>query len=102
MVLKFAGMAWARLVTNLLGGVEMAGRIHRFAAIVLIVFFLYHIYSLIRLKLQRKTPLKEFLFGRDSMLPNAQDLTDFVGTMKWFFGKGTPPPVRPLDLLGEI
>jgi len=91
MVLKFAGLAWARFVTNLLGGVEMAGRIHRFAAVVLFAFFFYHIYSLIRLKIEKKTPLKEFLFGKDSMLPNLQDLKDFVGTMKWFFGKGPRP-----------
>jgi hypothetical protein len=82
--------AYLKFVTNLLGGVEMAGRIHRFAAVVLFVFFFYHIYSLIKLKLEKKTPLKEFLFGRDSMLPNAQDLKDFVGTMKWFF-RDSPP-----------
>jgi len=91
MVLKFAGMAWARFVTNRLGGVEMTGNIHRLAAVVLFVFFFYHVYSLIRMKIQRKTPLMEFLFGKDSMLPNAQDLKDFVGTVKWFFGKGPRP-----------
>jgi len=91
MVLKFAGMAWAKFVANLLGGVKMAGGIHRVAAVVLIVFFLYHIYSLIRQKFQRRTPWKEFLFGKDSMLPNSQDLNDFVGTVKWFFGKGPRP-----------
>ena len=91
MVLKFAGMAWARWLADLLGGVESAGRIHRISAVLLIALFLYHIYSLIKLKLQRRTPLKQFLFGPDSMLPNVQDLRDFVGTMKWFFGRGPRP-----------
>ena len=91
MVLKFAGMAWARYVTDLLGGVAIAGGIHRVAAVVLIALFLYHAYTLIRRKMQYKTPWKEFLFGRDSMLPNRQDLKDLAGTVKWFFGMGPRP-----------
>jgi predicted CXXCH cytochrome family protein len=91
MVLKFADMSWARLVSDLLGGVESAGRIHRISAVVLICLFLSHIYSLIKMKLRRRTPILQFLFGKDSMLPNLQDLKDFRDTMKWFFGRGPRP-----------
>jgi len=91
MVLKFAGLAWAQLLTNLMGGVVTAGRIHRVAASVMIFFFLYHIYTLLRSKIRNKTPWKEFLFGKNTMLPTAQDVKDFVGTVKWFFGAGPRP-----------
>lgn len=91
MMLKFAGMPWARFLADLLGGVELAGRIHRFCAVILIALFFHHIYALIKFKWERKTPLKEFFFGKDSLLFNFQDIKDFQGTMKWFFGLGPRP-----------
>jgi len=91
MMLKFASMAWAKFLADLLGGVEVAGRIHRLAAIVLLSFFFYHLYSLIKLKLERKTALKRFLFGKTSLMINPQDLKDFQNTVKWFFGRGHRP-----------
>ena len=91
MMLKFAGMPWARFLADLLGGVELAGRIHRISAVVLMALFLHHLYTLIRFKLARKLPLKDFFFGEDSLMFNLQDLKDFRGTMKWFFGLGPRP-----------
>jgi cytochrome b subunit of formate dehydrogenase len=91
MVLKFAGMSWAKLLTDVLGGVELASRIHRLCAVILIGLFLFHIYSLVKFKWVKKITLKEFLFGKDSLMFNLQDLKEFVGTMKWFFGLGPSP-----------
>ncbi len=91
MVLKFAGMPWAKLLTDLLGGVELASRIHRLCAVILIALFFHHIYALIKFKWERKTPLKEFFFGKDSLMFNLQDIKDFQGTMKWFLGLGPRP-----------
>jgi cytochrome b subunit of formate dehydrogenase len=34
---------------------------------------------------------KQFLFGKTSLMFNAQDLKDFQDTMKWFFGRGDRP-----------
>lgn len=91
MMLKFAGMAWARFLADLLGGVEVAGRIHRLSAIILLGFFFHHLYSMIKLKFGRKMAWKQFLFGKTSLMFNPQDLKDFQDTMKWFFGRGDRP-----------
>ncbi len=91
MVLKFAGMPWAKFLADLLGGVHLAGRIHRLAAVILLALFFYHLYSLIKSKSERHTSLKQFLFGQNSLMFNLQDLKDFQGTMKWFFGRGPRP-----------
>lgn len=91
MVLKFSGMAWAQFLANLLGGVRVAGTIHRFAAIITFGYFVSHIVSMIKLRKQRKMGIGRFLFGRNSMMFNKQDLKDFAGTVKWFFGMGPKP-----------
>lgn len=91
MMLKFSGMAWAKSLADFLGGVRTAGTIHRFAAVITFGYFAYHLFSLIKLKRQRKTPLLKFIFGADSMMFNKQDLKDFWATIKWFFGAGPKP-----------
>ncbi|MEE4258542.1 MAG: cytochrome c3 family protein [Bacteroidales bacterium] len=91
MMLKFAGMPWASTLAKLLGGVHAAGNIHRFAAVITFGYFIFHVISLIRLKIKRKIPLGQFIFGKNSLMFNKQDLKDFWATMKWFFGMGPRP-----------
>jgi len=91
MALKFSDMAWARYIANMLGGAASAARIHHFSAVVMFGLLFSHVFYLVRLKIDNKTPLKEFILGKNSMLPNAQDLKDFVATIKWFAGKGPRP-----------
>ncbi len=91
MALKFSDMAWARFIANMLGGAEAAGKIHRVSAVVMFGLLFGHVYYLIKLKISTKTPLKEFVLGRNSMIPNLQDGKDFIATMKWFAGKGPRP-----------
>jgi cytochrome b subunit of formate dehydrogenase len=91
MALKFADMSWARFIADLLGGAESAGKIHRISAVVMFGLFFYHIYYLLKMKVHDKTPLKEFLLGKNSMVPNMRDVKDFINTMKWFAGKGPRP-----------
>ncbi len=91
MILKFAAMPWAKFLADLLGGVEMAGKIHRFSAVITFGYFLAHIVSLVRMKIKTKTPWMKMLFGKGSMMFNKKDLKDFGGTLKWFLGRGPRP-----------
>lgn len=91
MILKFAHMEWANYIVDLLGGVRSAGRIHRFGAILTFGYFAFHVYNLTLLKIKRGNTLKEFIFGGNSLWFNKQDLKDFIGSVKWFLGKGPRP-----------
>ncbi|UCH85091.1 MAG: cytochrome c3 family protein [Candidatus Latescibacterota bacterium] len=91
MILKFSGMPWAQALTNAMGGVRNAGVIHRFAALITFAYFFLHIAAVMRLKLKRKISWRELLFGKISMMFNKKDLRDFVGTLKWFLGRGPRP-----------
>jgi predicted CXXCH cytochrome family protein len=91
MMLKFASMPWAGTLSSFLGGVEGAGKIHRLAAVVTFGYFIYHLFSLIRLKIKTRTSWLQLIFGRDSMMFNKKDLHDFTGTVKWFLGLGPRP-----------
>lgn len=96
MVLTFTGMplfypdvAWAPAIMSLLGGPQVAGIIHRVAAVVFAgVFFWHLIYMLIRIGRNWRTFQ---LFGPDSLVPNLKDLEDMIGMFKWFFGMGPRP-----------
>jgi len=91
MMLKFAGMTWASKLAQFLGGVDNAGRIHRFAAVITFGYFTFHVFSLIRTKFKRHIPLGKFIFGKESLMFNKQDLRDFRDTLKWFLGRGIRP-----------
>lgn len=91
MMLKFAGMQWASSLAKLLGGVGNAGIIHRFAAFITFGYFTFHVASLIRMKIKKHIPVWKFIFGKDTLMFNKQDLIDFWGTIKWFLGRGARP-----------
>jgi cytochrome b subunit of formate dehydrogenase len=91
MVLKFSSMPWAHFLAGLLGGVRTAGVIHRIAATMTFGYFGFHLASLVRLKVKRRTSWRDLLFGENSLTFNMRDLRDFFGTLKWFFGAGPRP-----------
>ncbi|MFN8179749.1 MAG: cytochrome c3 family protein [bacterium] len=91
MMLRFSGLPWTEFLAKALGGVKGAGIIHRIAATITFGYFTFHLSTLIVLKRKRRVPWKELLLGRDSMMFNRKDLSDFVATMKWFFGRGPRP-----------
>ena len=91
MAIKFSTMPWARFIEDLFGGVHGAGLVHRFAAITTFGYFLFHIITLIKEKRKHKKDLKTFIFGKDSLMFNIQDIKDFWATLKWFFGAGPRP-----------
>lgn len=91
MILKFSHMAWAGFLSRLIGGVEIAGAIHRLAAVITFGYFITHVYSLIKKKKKSGKTFFQFVFGPDSMMFNKKDLLDFWATLKWFIGKGPRP-----------
>ncbi|MCC6534696.1 MAG: cytochrome b/b6 domain-containing protein [Burkholderiales bacterium] len=89
MTVFYAESAWAPVVVQWLGGPQVAGRIHRIAAFIMLsIFFLHLVYVLGHIWRTRKTFR---WFGPDSLLPNWQDLKDIVANFKWFLGKGPRP-----------
>lgn len=91
MMLKFSSMPWARFIADLLGGVVVAGVIHRFAAIITFGYFAFHISTLVKMRRRRGVGWKAFIFDRQSLMFNMDDLRDFFATLKWFFGLGPRP-----------
>ncbi|RMF59717.1 MAG: hypothetical protein D6748_05820, partial [Calditrichaeota bacterium] len=91
MMLKFSGMEWAKFLARLFGGVEVTSLIHRIAAVITFGYFGYHLTTLVKKKRQRHISWWKFVFGKDSMMFNKQDLKDFAATIKWFLGMGPRP-----------
>jgi cytochrome b subunit of formate dehydrogenase len=46
---------------------------------------------MIRMKIKRHIPILDFVFGKNSLMFNKQDLIDFKRTIKWFLGRGPRP-----------
>jgi len=92
LTLKFSYTGWAVIVSRLLGGFQVAGFIHRTAAVLMFGVFVTHLYNLYKLKKQENKSWLALIFGPDSMMLNRQDLNQFIGTMKWFVGRGPRPP----------
>ena len=91
MTLKFSYTGWARFLSSLYGGFESAGYLHRFSALVMVTVFIIHIVDLIKNKRKEAGSLKALITGPHSMLFNKKDLSDFIGSIKWFLGKGERP-----------
>jgi cytochrome b subunit of formate dehydrogenase/5-methylcytosine-specific restriction endonuclease McrA len=91
MTMKFSYTKWAVLVSRLLGGTEVTGFFHRFAAVLLMGIFCVHIGDLLRRKKSEFGTWKAMLFGPDTMLPTMKDLKEVGQTLKWYFGMGERP-----------
>jgi cytochrome b subunit of formate dehydrogenase len=91
MTLKFSYTSWAAVLSHLFGGFESAGYIHRFAAVIMFGVFFTHIVDLVRMKRREKSSWRSMIFGPGSMMFNRKDLREFVGSIKWFLGKGPRP-----------
>ena len=91
MMLKFAAMPWARSLAGLFGGVEAAGRIHRFSAVITFGYFSLHLFSIFRTKTKTRSTWRQIIFGERSLWFRKKDLQDFVGSAKWFLGLGPRP-----------
>jgi len=57
----------------------------------MVTVFIIHIVDLIKNKRKEAGSLKALIIGPRSMMFNKKDLNDFIGSMKWFLGKGERP-----------
>lgn len=89
--LVFAQHEWAHRVASLVGGVNAAGRWHRFFAILLIANLTLHACNLMMLFFKRTCTWREWLFGPNSLVPRWKDAKDITGMFRWFFGRGPRP-----------
>ncbi len=91
MTLKFSYTPWAYWLSRLLGGFESAGIIHRIGALVTFSYFAIHIVDLFRRKRTSGQSWRTFITGPQGMMFGLTDLKEFVGSVKWFLGKGPRP-----------
>lgn len=89
--LKFSYTKWAVVLSHLLGGFEVAGYIHRTAAVVMFGVFVAHLVDLYKLKKREYPSWRALLLGPSTMLPTKTDLAEFFATLKWFVRRGKRP-----------
>jgi cytochrome b subunit of formate dehydrogenase len=91
MILKFSYATWASVGARLLGGFEVAGWIHRVCAVLTFAYFASHLWDMRRRRKQSGQTWWQYIAGPESMLLNKRDWREFVGSIKWFVGKGPRP-----------
>ncbi len=86
--LLFSDQPWAQAFARTVG-VQTAGNVHRFFAVILIGTFAWHVSRIV----QRLFVKKDFgiLWGPGSLVPQPRDVRDFVAHMRWFLHLGPRP-----------
>lgn len=77
--IKFPDSAFGGFVFALMGGIESARYIHRVAAAVMILDFVYHVFYLFYNIIVNKIPLSQMV-----LLPNKKDASDIAQNIKYF------------------
>jgi formate dehydrogenase subunit gamma len=75
---KFSGASWARVLVDMMGGVESARFVHRLAGILFAVLTAVHIGTSVVLVTTGKS--------RPSMLPGKKDFADAIKTLRYYLG----------------
>ncbi len=88
MTLKFSNTGWAKGLARALGGFQAAGYVHRICALFMIALFLTHIVDVIR---RKKGTWMDYILGANTMIPTLKDAKEFIGTVKFFLGRGERP-----------
>ncbi len=91
MTLKFSYMGWATIIAPLMGGYDGMGFWHRFAAVVMIALFAFHIKEVFRYKGESGQGWFSFIFGKNSMMFNFTDIKQVWQSIMWFLGRGPRP-----------
>jgi len=91
MALKFSYAGWAQGLSRAFGGFEAMGVVHRLGAIALIIVFGIHVWDVRRKKIASGRSWFETILGPASILFGRRDLTEFIGSIKWFLGLGPRP-----------
>jgi cytochrome b subunit of formate dehydrogenase len=88
--LKFAYAPWARVLARMVGGLAVAGYIHRVCALITFGYFFTHIAYLVS-RVITSANRKSYFWGPTSMVPQGKDLKDVIQMFKWFFGRAPRP-----------
>ena len=90
MPLKYSDKAWAQTWMGFIGGVQNAGMIHRFAAMIMVtcVICMLGFFAVILIRTRGR------FWGPGSMVPNWQDYHDLKAMVSWFVGKSTRPKLQ--------
>lgn len=91
MIIKFSDVGIFQFLSDLFGGYEVTGFIHRVAAIITFLYFGLHIGYLFNKRKIKGGSFSKLLKGENSLVPNKRDLIEFGQTFKWFIGKGPRP-----------
>ena len=78
--LRFSCAGWAAGLIRLMGGVEMAGLLHRIGAVMTFGYFAAHIGYAVRV-----------LWKAESRKRHPQDVVDFGRQIRWYLGRGPRP-----------
>jgi predicted CXXCH cytochrome family protein len=87
--LKYAHASWAPKLMALFGSPEVAGLLHRFAAIVTFGYFAWHLGMLAYGWVVKKD--RGYFWGPRSMVPQPRDLLDLWAMLKFFLYIGPRP-----------
>jgi len=92
MPLKYSDQAWAQRWMGFIGGVQSAGMIHRFAAMIMVtcVICMMGYFAVILIRTKGR------FWGPGTMVPSRQDYRDLKAMVGWFVG-ATPRPKLELD-----
>ncbi len=91
--LKYPETSWAKAIVAIFGGVQNAGNVHRFSAVIMWILFLYTCWLSLRFLFPgfKSEGWVARLFGPDSLFPRVKDFQDCWGMFKWFFNRGEKP-----------
>lgn len=86
MPLRYSDQGWAKWEMSHLGGIQTAGIVHRFAAMIMVscVFCMLGFFARILVKTRGR------YWGPGTMVPTRKDWHDLVAMVRWFLGKGRP------------
>ncbi len=87
--LKFHDMPWAQTLIAMLGGIDFARVIHRLAAIGTFGYMAFHVGNVLIRWAVRKEP--GLWWGPNSMVPQMQDVRNFLGNIRYFLYLGERP-----------
>jgi len=90
MPLKYSDKAWAERWMGFIGGVENAGMIHRFSALIMVTCVICMLGYFLRILIITKGRF----WGPGTMVPNRQDYWDLKAMVAWFVGKTGRPELR--------
>lgn len=90
MPLRFSCTPWSGYLMQLLGGVGMAGLLHRVGAVITFGYFSAHVVFIIT-AVSRADDRKRIFWGRESIVPHPQDVVDLFLQFRWFLGLGPRP-----------